>query len=494
MINVRGGAFNIYPFAPLICNTDILFILRRFIMANVVSSFLVILSSVLSSLGLVLPPDLRELLNLFWLAAENQPEKIPAMLLRGLPGAGKTSVAEAFALAAGAVKFFYQCVPSTGKDEMLGQPNLAAVLKNDSRRAIADGILIQAAKAAIGGENVVLIIDELDKASPETDAYLLDFLQSRRIRDTNNELLVIPVEVKVWVFFTSNADRDLSDALMRRVRRVTAERPDRDLVAQILGINEDAALLDIYEATEKLAISQLKDYMADGGDPYDISWLILSQYCDKEDIDLDKIRSSEDLPREITETIRAEEIPEPSPVVGMWWEFDITDFSSPSVLDGFEFEPNHRYLSEVEVKTSTLTELMWLLAHLKVCDDHTPSVRACSWRDDRSGGTIGLIIDYLNPVVVSRAGAIYQICPNLTVIAARQKQNGKIVDFIPLENLTGERWDTRLIQGVIEHVIPKYRESEFRAKQAQKLKEARQEASVGQASHLLKRLGLDDLL
>jgi hypothetical protein len=464
-------------------------------MANVVSSFLVILSSVLSSLGLVLPPDLRELLNIFFLAAERQPEKIPAMLLRGLPGAGKTSVAEAFALAANARKFFYQCTPGTGKDEMVGQPNIAAVLKNDSDRAIADGILIQAARAAINGENVVLIIDELDKASLETDAYLLDFLQSRRVRDTNNNMLVIPADVHVWVFFTSNQDRDLSDALMRRVRRVTAERPDRDLVAQILGINGDAVLLDIYEATEKLAISQLKDYLADGGDPYEISWLILSQYCDKEDIDLDRLRSS-DLPPEITEAVTEAEEPEPVPVIGMWWCFNIEDFTSPQALSGFEFEPTGRYLNEIEVKTSTLTDLIHLLANIKVSDNGTtPDIRACSWRDvDRSGGTVGLIVNYLKPTITSRAGAIYQISPELTVIAARQKQKGEIIDYIPLHNLTGERWDSRLVKAIRDHVIPKYREVEFRAKQAQKLKEARTEASIGQASRLLQRLGLDDLL
>ena len=465
-------------------------------MANVVSSFIMVLSAVLSSLGLVLPPDLQELLNLFWLAAERQPEKIPAMLLRGLPGAGKTSVAEAFALAANARKFFYQCVPCTGRDEMLGQPNLAAVLRNDAKRAIADGILIQAARCAIGGENVVLIIDELDKASPDTDAYLLDFLQSRRVRDTNNEMLVIPSDVKVWVFFTSNQDRDLSDALMRRVRRVTAERPDRDLVAQILGIGEDAALLDIYEATEKLAISQLKDYLADGGDPYEISWLILSQYVEKEDINLDKLRISEDLPPEITEASAEAEEPTPVPVTGMWWCFNIEDFTSLEALSGFEFEPTGRYLNEIEVKTSTLTDLIHLLANINVSDNGTtPDIRACSWRDvDRSGGTVGLIVNYLKPTITSRAGAIYQISPELTVIAARQKQKGMIVDYIPLHNLTGERWDSRLVKAIRDHVIPKFREEEFRAKQAQKLKEARTEASIGQASRLLQRLGLDDLL
>jgi hypothetical protein len=222
----------------------------------------------------------------------------------------------------------------------------------------------------------------------------------------------------------------------------------------------------------------------------------LSQYCDKEDIDVDKLRSSEDLPPEIAEASAEAEEPASVPVTGMWWCFDITDFTSPEVLNGFEFEPTGRYLNEVEVKTSTLTELMHLLAHIKVRDDSsTPDIRACSWRDvDRSGGTVGLIVDYLKPVVVSRAGAIYQVSPDLTIIAARQKQKGMIVDYVPLHNLTGERWDSRLVRAIRDHVIPKFREEEFRAKQAQKLKEARTEASIGQASRLLQRLGLDDLL
>lgn len=461
-------------------------------MTNVIVSFVTVLAGVLSSLGLVLPPDLRELLNLFWLAAERQPEKIPAMLLRGLPGAGKTSVAEAFALAAGAHKFFYQCVPSTGKDEMLGQPNLAAVLRNDAKRAIADGILIQAARAAIGGENVVLIIDELDKASPDTDAYLLDFLQSRRVRDTNNEMLVIPSDVKVWVFFTSNADRDLSDALMRRVRRVTAERPDRDLVAQVLGISEDAALLDVYEATEKLAISQLKDYLADGGDPYEISWLILSQYCDKEDIDLSKLQPEEveGLPVEITEPADGGDEGEPDPVTPTWWAFDITQFKNPEkVFEGFEFEPTHRQLGEIEVQIPKLTDLMKILRGLEGVE--APEFYTCHWKD---GGKPGLIIDWLQPAVVSAAGAIYKFDTDLYIIAARQRQGGKIVDYIPLDNLTGERHNSRLMKAVRNVLLPRFKEEAFRAEHARKVTEARKEASVGEASHLLKRLGLDDLL
>ena len=208
--------------------------IRKFIMSNFVEN----LNKTLEILGLILTPVLEKLLCCFYKAAEGS--MIPCTLLKGVPGAGKTSTAEAFALAVGSAKLFYQCNPGTGFDQLIGQPNLGAVLRQDAAACISDGILIQAAKAAMAGEDVVLILDEIDKASPEVDAYLLDFLQSSRIYDSNMEELVVPSDVKFWVFLTSNDERDLSDALMRRVRRVTVDRPSRSTVARVLGIQEDA--------------------------------------------------------------------------------------------------------------------------------------------------------------------------------------------------------------------------------------------------------------
>ena len=473
MINVRGGAvFRIYHLAPLICNTDILFILRRFIMANVVSSFFVVLSAVLNSLGLVLPPDMKELLNLFWLAAERQPGKIPAMLLRGLPGAGKTSVAEAFALAAGAAKFFYQCTPGTGKDEMIGQPNLAAVLKNDAERAIADGVLIQAARAAINGDDVVLIIDEVDKASPETDAFLLDFLQSRRIRDTNNKMLVIPEDVKMWVFFTSNEERELSDALMRRVRRVTAERPDRELAAQILDINQDAALIDIYLACEKLAISQLEDYLSDGGDPDDINWSILSQYCEREDIQLNNLR-------DMLPPVEVEECQ--PPLTPTQLTLDVGDFLNIAILKKYRWEYETQF--RVRVHLQKLSQLLELVDALK------PNM-VFRW-EHRGENTPnpGLVLDGIEPILENKDGGIFAI-GDVTVVAARHN-NGEF--YLPGDALDSERSDGYLL-GALISLLPKWRENKFRTDQARNLAAAKQAAADGQAARLIERLGLDDLV
>lgn len=445
-------------------------------MTNVIVSFVAVLGSVLSSLGLVLPPDLKELLNLFWLAAERQPEKIPAMLLRGLPGAGKTSVAEAFALAANAQKFFFQCTPGTGKDEMVGQPNLAAVLKNDSRRAIADGILIQAAKAAIGGENVVLIIDELDKASPDTDAYLLDFLQSRRVRDTNNNMLVIPADVHVWVFFTSNQDRDLSDALMRRVRRVTAERPDRDLVAQILDIDESSTLIDIYMACEKLAISQMRDYLSDGGDPEDINWLILSQYCEKEDIDQNVLR-------DIANHEESDDQNQPAKVIPpMRFGICLERVRDMSRLPDFNFE--YESTTRLTIEIGSVSEL-YRFADILVDD---PDDYWIIYNNGSANGA-GVVIDTLTPAVESPRGGIFTV-GGVNFVAARL-QSGEF--YIPAQNMERERSDEGLLKALLSN-RKEWREKTFRANQARKMTEARQEASVGEAAHLLKRLGLDDLV
>jgi hypothetical protein len=353
------------------------------------------LGLVFDKLGLVLSPVICKLLGCLHQAAE-QGLMIPCALLKGVPGAGKTSTAEAFALAVNASKFFYQCNPGTGFDQLIGQPNLGAVLRQDAAACISDGILIQAAKAAMAGEDVVLILDEIDKTSPEVDAYLLDFLQSRRIHDSNMEELVVPSDVKFWVFLTSNDERELSDALMRRVRRITVDRPSRSTVANVLGIQEDAALLDVWDLTEKLAISQLRSYLEDGGDPQDLDLDILSQYVD----DLPDLST---LGEQNTDT-------EPAVI-----RIDVTETDLITEIKSFKWFPYNN--TEILIEVATLSELVRLQEKLLQKGTEINEFPYSTTKDDHR-----MIIDLIDPVISNQDGGIFAIPSTdgvITIIARR---------------------------------------------------------------------------
>ena len=437
------------------------------------ANFINILNEVLNKLGLILAPVLVKILSLMYKQAENG-TMIPCALLKGLPGAGKTSTAEAFALAVDARKFFYQCNPGTGFDQLIGQPNLGAVLRQDASCCIADGILIQAAKAAVSGQDVVLILDEIDKSSPEVDSYLLDFLQSRRIHDSNMEELVVPSDVKFWVFLTSNDERELSDALMRRVRRITVARPERTTVAKVLGIQEDAALLDVWELTEKLAISQLRNYLEDGGDPQNLDLDILSQYID----DLPDLSTLE----QKTELSDPEVTVVPATVIIDNWDNKIDD-ETIRQLSQFNWEPRDRNNAEVSVPTlSALTRLTSISGlHVRTYSD-----------DDEVEHR--MVIDLIKPVVSNQHGGIFTIpVPEkeevITIVARRDATGNYYLTGSDLYRLPEEEF-FKALQG-LEKDLQKI---DFREKHSQKLQEARKAASEGQAQSLLKRLGLDDLL
>lgn len=434
------------------------------------------LNKVLEMLDLILAPIITKLLSCFYKAAEGS--MIPCSVLKGLPGSGKTSTAEAFALAVGAKKYFYQCNPGTGFDQLIGQPNLGAVLRQDAAACVADGMVIQAVRSAMAGEDVVLILDEIDKASPEVDAYLLDFLQSRRIHDSNMEELVVPSDVKFWVFLTSNEERDLSDALMRRVRRITVDRPSRDVVASVLGIREDATLLDIWDLTEKLAISQMRNYLEDGGDPQNLDLDILSQYVD-------------DLPDLITLAEQKAEYsvdPEidtaPTVVyIGLTQEGATPDLISK--IGSFKWLPEDTTGMLVEVPT--LTELVKLEMTLTQSDVKL----AVPYRNIEGHGH-RMIIDHLDPVISNRHGGIFALqtpSEEIVTVVARRDADGNYY-------ITGEEF--RNFNDDFFKALPvlakDLRRNEFKVKHAEKLSEARKAASEGQAQSLLTKLGMDDLL
>ena len=90
----------------------------------------------------------------------------------------------------------------------------------------------------------VLLIDEIDRADEEFEAFLLEVLSEFQV--TIPELGTIRAEHRPFVVLTSNRSRDLSDALRRRCLYLWIDYPDLDKELRIVrekvpGIEESLA-------------------------------------------------------------------------------------------------------------------------------------------------------------------------------------------------------------------------------------------------------------
>ena len=159
---------------------------------------------------------------------------------------------------------------------MIGDINPSEVVRGNPEGAIAPGAIVKICQAS---QPCVLILDEWDKGDASLDAFLLDFLQSRRVRDMNGEMQHAPSS-QVWVFLTSNEERPISDALRRRVRNWEIPRMSAKTVAGILGLSLQHPLMRVWEGVPGLALSQLQSYINDVGTDDVIDTEVLGQYIE----------------------------------------------------------------------------------------------------------------------------------------------------------------------------------------------------------------------
>jgi len=148
------------------------------------------------------------------------------LLLEGEAGVGKTEVARALAAATGAQLIRLQC--HEGIDlhhavydwdyprQLLALRAAEAGVEQGelfSRRFLLRRPLLDALEAE-PDEPVVLLIDEIDRADDEFEAFLLEFLSDFAV--TIPELGTVTARRRPIVVLTSNRTRELHDALKRR--------------------------------------------------------------------------------------------------------------------------------------------------------------------------------------------------------------------------------------------------------------------------------------
>ena len=170
------------------------------------------------------------------------------LLLEGEAGVGKTEVGKAVAQVTGRRLIRLQCYEgldvTTAVYEWNYQRQLLAIKISEGEDLTAqerednifqeDYLLRRPLLEAIQSEDpVVLLIDEIDRADEEFEAYLLEVLSDYQI--TIPELGTLTAKSIPLVFLTSNSTRELSDALRRRCIYHYVEYPSEDREVRILS-------------------------------------------------------------------------------------------------------------------------------------------------------------------------------------------------------------------------------------------------------------------
>jgi MoxR-like ATPase len=183
------------------------------------------------------------------------------LLIRGEPGTGKTLLAHSIANGLGKRLIVWNIKSTTKAQEGLYVYDTVQRL-NDSRFGGSDVSDIKQyiklgklGQAFVSPEQVVLLIDEIDKADLEFPNDLLNELEemSFYIPETNE---TITANHRPIVVITSNAEKELPDAFLRRCIFHYIEFPNLELMEEIVRVHfpniKDSLLSEALKAFYKL--------------------------------------------------------------------------------------------------------------------------------------------------------------------------------------------------------------------------------------------------
>ena len=168
------------------------------------------------------------------------------LLIEGAAGVGKTEVAKVMAAALGRELVRLQCYEGLDESKALYEWNyqkqLLSIQVNMNsadkelltKSLFSDEYLLERPllKSIRSEKPVVLLIDEIDKADEEFEAFLLELLSEQQV--TVPEIGTIRAKTVPFVVLTSNRARPLSEALRRRCAYLHIDYPDMDKELAIL--------------------------------------------------------------------------------------------------------------------------------------------------------------------------------------------------------------------------------------------------------------------
>lgn len=224
------------------------------------------------------------------------------LLIKGEPGTGKTMLAEEVATALGMPLMQWHIKSTTKAQQGLYEYDAVSRLRDSQLAGIEDSEKIKDIRnyivksvlwqAFTSDEPVVLLIDEIDKADIEFPNDLLREIDRMEFYVYETREL-IQAKHRPLVFITSNNEKELPDAFLRRCFFHYIKFPDADTMQRIVGVHFPtlkkellgAALKNFYDVRnlpglkKKPSTSELLDWLK----------LLLA-----EDIPLDVLQSQDD--------------------------------------------------------------------------------------------------------------------------------------------------------------------------------------------------------
>lgn len=199
------------------------------------------------------------------------------LFLEGESGVGKTEVAKVLAAMTDNELIRLQCYEGLDVGQALyewdyarqmmeirllearGEGSSADAKDVMSREFLVARPLLQVIESARDGHRPVLLIDELDRADEEFEAFLLELLSEFQV--SIPEIGTIAAQVAPIVIITSNRTREIHDALKRRCIYHWIDYPSPELETSIVlrkvdGIEEDLAR-SLTRAMERLRSQDL---------------------------------------------------------------------------------------------------------------------------------------------------------------------------------------------------------------------------------------------